>query len=186
MHGGITKMAFRHDIRPIDEIRTIMRGMADRCEKGVPNEEVKPLFDEALDLMLEMRVPRMPSDDEALRTMIGDAASDDDAGVTTQEAFDELRVHGLTFARRVADYREALSTEEWKDAAEMLMPHDGGMITWEGGPYTLETVGDGTVHRVEIERAEGASMVATAGNEGLAMLAALLRAHDEWPHILRR
>jgi hypothetical protein len=168
------------DVRPVREIREIMRGMADDCEGGAV-ADVPEVFRQALSLMLEMRVPRMPDTEDDLRRMLDDAVADTRPGMSGEDVMAEMREHGVVFQRFLADYREALSVEDWAQAAEMLTPgNDYGAVSWEAGPYGCETETVGTHTRFTIERADGEVVVAVADDEGLARLAGLLRAHGEW------
>lgn len=176
-------------LRSENEILDEMRSIASRCTTATDDADAARLFDRALSCMLELRVPRMPEDPADLEAMIEKGR--EGPFHTSEEVMEHLREHGRAFSRFLDRYRTDVASGIWNSAATSLLPKssDAG-IEWHGGRYLLSVslTSDGAGDaRIRHDVAEGREEVTAASKVGgLAMLAAIMLAHDRWHAAWRR
>lgn len=169
------------EIRSVPELLDLMERLAAECGERVDATRSTELFEEAVRLTVEIRVPRMPGTDEELARMLRDAAR----GPTY--TMEEVSAH-LDACRRRSDeqrreFRSRLSSGRWRDAAAMLQPGEDPMISWEShADVTVHAIGQG--HEATVRR--GDTVVdCTAQDPGLAVLGVVMRMH-RWRNLWMR
>lgn len=186
------------EVRSEAEIIKAFRDLAEECEKRSNPEDIPDRFQEAYVLMLEARVPRMPDSQEELQEMLDAAINDPRPSVPAEEAFASIKAGldaRLSFKGR---FDAQIAAEAFESAAMMLAPCKGctgpgfyGRIAEDFGYYrlTMDTHGyddglyqggPGCVIHHPISSGGGPMVKAFAPTPGLAMLAAILKAHAEW------
>lgn len=174
------------EIRSIPEILDAMMDLSRRATIVSDETEAAPLFNEALSLMLEIRVPRMPEDPAELQAIL-EKTQEDPTTYTMEEVERHLEEHRRAFTAHLERFERALSTRTWNTAASMLLPSgDMGAPAWGGGPYrpTFRIADDGSGEA--LIRNGDARVEAKAPIAGLAGLAAVMEAHIAWREIWAR
>ena len=170
------------EVRPVHEVLLAMGRLGRRCATATADGTAAELFDEALSLMLELRVPRMPDTDAELEAMIDEGSNG--PWLTSEEVFAGLRESADRFAAFLARYRGHVAAGRWEDAARALMPAPrGDGVTWEGGPYDLDVTDHGAA---VVNAATGETAAGTGDGRGTAALSAVMAAHAAWPKAWRR
>lgn len=162
------------DLRSIPDLLDLMEEVAARCEAAIDASRAPELFEEALRLGVEIRVPRMPDTDDELKRML-DAAREGPT-FTTEEVLAHLaeaRSRSDLLRRR---FHKHLTYGRAAEAARMLAPGDDSMLSWERDA-TLATTYDG-MHLATVTSAHG-SATCRSRNEGLAMLGVVMRLHAQ-------
>lgn len=174
------------DVRSVPEVLDAMMDLSRRATIATDESEAAPLFNEAVSLMLEIRVPRMPDDPAELQAMI-EESRDDTTTYTMEEVERHLEEHGRAFTAHLDRFERMLAAKAWNTAATMLLPSDDiGAPAWSGGPYrpTLRIADDGSGEA--LIRNGDAKVEAKAPIAGLSMLAAVMEAHIAWKGIWQR
>jgi hypothetical protein len=167
---------YHPEVRPIAEVLASMEAIRLRCGRPMSDDDRKRDFDDALGLLLELRIPRMPDTDEELAEML--LSSSDGPTYTTEEVFERLDAHQRTFSRYLSKYRAAVAEGRLAEAARALLPAVDGGIRWEAGPYAVDMSGEGarsTMRNGQGERVEGEGV-----DDATALLAAIMAAHVAW------
>lgn len=160
-----------------------MRDLVEKCETGAREDEKPAMFEEALSLMLEIRVPRMPDTEKELSRMLREA--ENGPTLTTEEVWANLDVHARRFQTWLCQYRHMIERRSWQEAANALAPSKTpGAPKWHGKQCRLLT-SDGGEAEAAIIRGDN-KIEETAPEPELAVLGAVLRAHTEWYDIWRR
>jgi len=174
------------EVRSVPEVLDAMMDLSRRSTVTTDESEAPALFNEAVSLMLEIRVPRMPEDPAELQAML-DESREDRTTYTMEEVERHLEEHGSAFTAHLERFDEALASRSWNTAAAMLLPsRDIGAPTWGGGSYrpTIRIAEDGSGEAL-IRNGE-ARVEAKAPVAGLAVVAAVMEAHIAWKGIWLR
>lgn len=172
-------------VRSERDVLAAMRLLAQRCGEATSSTDPRPFFEEGLSLMLEIRVPRMPDTDEELAAMIDEAH--EGPFLSADEAFERLREHSASFEAWLKHHRDLVDRGAWNCAGSGLAPsHDPGSPRWHGTPCLLSIRMDGEGGGSAVMRHDGATVEASSPIAGLAMLGAIMLAHDAWHEVWRR
>jgi hypothetical protein len=174
-----------YDIRSIDMLLNEARTLSERCRHGLSDDRMAEAFEEALSIMLELRIPRMHETDEEWVDMLRDAM--DGPTASSEEVFTNLSVHSGLFEEALKRYRAAVKNHEWMQAVSMLLvTGDGRLISWNG--HDMALADDGTRCIASVTGPDGAEAVhsASATSEEGAALAMLLDLHRLEERIWKR
>lgn len=172
-------------VRPIAEIKHAMADIAARCHDVDDDVAAAAIFEEALRLMLEIRIPRMPDTQDELADILR-RSSEDAGGVDSTMAFDTIRKQGREFSVFLEEFRHAVAIRRWEDATNLLLPlpEERG-IRWNDMKPTMRTEADGSRAIIECDDGEPRTIVAH-GRPGTSGLAAIMEAHLLWDDVWRR
>jgi len=164
------------ELRSIDVLLVEAGGLSEGCREGLSDLAMAEAFGQALSIMLELRVPRMPDTEEEWAGILTDATEGPTA--SSEDVFKALEAHSRMFADTLKRYRETVNHHEWMRAVSMLLSNgEDRLISWNGHHVVLED--DGTRCTATVNAPDGSQTVHTmsATSEEGAALAMLLDIH---------
>lgn len=173
------------DLRSIDVLLCEAESLSERYREGLSDQEMTESFEQALSIMLELRVPRMPETEEEWAGILKDAM--DGPTASSEEVFAALTARSGLFANALKRYRESVNDHEWMRAVSMLLANgEDRLISWNGHHVVLED--DGTRCTATVNAPDGSQTVHTmsATSEEGAALAMLLDIHRVDREVWRR
>lgn len=108
------------DVRAVGTVLAEMAALADECRSVTDEDRIGHIYERALRLVLELRVPRMPDDPADLKAMLDECQRDDAVGMSTEQVFEELDRQRRTFTSFLEDYRRVVAGGRWTTASTML------------------------------------------------------------------
>lgn len=155
-----------------------MTALATRCETAIDDSGNAEMLNEALSLMLEIRVPRMPDTAAELQEMLAEAQNG--PTFSSEEVWENLRRHSALFGAFLETYRQAISDGEWEMAVRMLLPHGhAGSPRWTGASIETTVIQSNGLSTATIVRRDD-TVAGRSQTAALALVGAIMLAHIAW------